>query len=164
MKNLSFFLIVSLMIISCSKPKITREYYPSGHLLKMKVYTNRNDTLNYKELQFFETGELLSKWIYVNGYREGGFRVFSPKGVIVEQGTFKEGKIDGVYLEYDTTGILTGDSYFIDNKKIIYSDSWYTKDRKIFGQNYYFLRSDTAYEFGQIAKEINSDSIIKEMS
>jgi hypothetical protein len=161
----SFVLLFSLlMIIACTKQKIIKEYYPDGKILKMQVYANKNDTLNYEVLHFFNTGELLSRWTCVNGHREGGFRVFTPKGIIVEQGTYKEGKKDGVYLEYDTTGILTGDSYFINNKKVIYADSWYAKDRTIFGQNYYSLKHDTAYAFGQIAKETKGDKLIKEMS
>lgn len=130
----------------------------------MKIFQNQNDTLNYKVLQFFNTGELLSSWTYVNGELDGGFRVFSPKGILVEQGTYKNGKKVGVYLEHDTSGIVIGESYFIENKRIIYSVSWFSENKKIFGQTFHHLRNDTAYEYGQIAKEIDNDRIIKEMS
>jgi hypothetical protein len=164
-RNSKYIFIFIIVLFSCAKQKtIKKIYYPNGQIASMKIYSDKEDTLNFEVKNFFETGELLSNWEYVNGLREGGFRVFTPLGKIVEQGTYEKGKQEGVYLEYDTTGVLTSESYYINGKRTLYSKAWTSKNRQMFGFDYYYVKNDTTFNYGQIARDDSSGIIIKNLS
>lgn len=164
MKYILFPFIIFITIFSCSQQKTVNYFYPSGKLKSTKVYSNKNDTLNYQELRFFDTGELLSRQNYVNGHLEGSYEIFTPKGIIVEQGRFKEGKREGVFQEFDTVGTLTRETYYINDKKTIYTRNWLSKSQIYKGKDYYLFKNDTAFLIGQIVIERNDDIINTNMS
>jgi hypothetical protein len=164
MKKLITFLIILMTLSSCTTHKIVKEYYSDGKLAVEKIYPNKKDTLSYLELKYFPTGELFSRFNYNDGHPAGGFADFTPKGIIIKRGTYEAGKLVGVLQEYDTTGILARETYYINDKKVIYSYGWHSKNKEIFGQDFFLFKNDTSiYRVGQILKKLDG-SFIKNMS
>jgi hypothetical protein len=164
MKKTFLFFLILLSILGCKRQKIVNYYYQTGKIMVSKIYPDKRDTTTYKELKFFDDGMLLSRYNYRNNRPEGGFGAFTPKGIIIERGTYEDGNLAGVLQEYDTTGVLARETYYINGKKVIYSYGWYSENKEIFGQNIFLFKNDTAiYRVGQILRAENG-TYIKKMS
>ena len=102
-------------------------YWKNGNLRGTKTY--ENGVLNGKIESFFESGELDERFFmktgnyhgkfesfhisgeqytqgyYNNGLKIGEWKFFNPNGTLSQVEFFLDGKIDGILVEYDNTGL-----------------------------------------------------------
>lgn len=102
MKNyLIFFLVISLL--SCvKKHKYQIDYHKNGKVrLKYEV---KNGVPNGYMFEYYKSGKLKSKSKFVNGKKNGEFEQFTPSGVSIVRGFYKEDLLDGTLLEFYNSG------------------------------------------------------------
>jgi antitoxin component YwqK of YwqJK toxin-antitoxin module len=72
------------------------------------------DTLPGEMRRYYKNGKLYEHYRVVNGLREGPRVVYSPAGRIICEMTFRAGRPDGVYKEYDNQGRLQREIGYVD--------------------------------------------------
>ncbi|MCI5054994.1 MAG: hypothetical protein MRY83_02735 [Flavobacteriales bacterium] len=79
-----------------------------------------------KKQFFFDTGELSSEGIIVNGQPEGVWTSYFRNGTVKSIGTWESGKLDSLWLFYTEDGIPESEIYYVDGLK----HGWYKKFNK----------------------------------
>jgi len=105
---------------------------------------------------FYKTGELHYKANKINGKLEGAYWLFSPKGSIIERGSFHNGSFDGVSQAFDTNGVLINEKYYINGVKVLYSECYESEMGHFVKQEFSRMKNDSiGIYIGQIVKENN---------
>ncbi len=133
MKNIfSLLLFAALLIFSSNglaqtKPEVKKTYYESGKLESTAEYVNGVRNGWYKI--FFENGEVGSQVKYINGKMEGKLKSYYPGGKIKNLIDFKNGVVNGDSKTYYKSGKLMSIQKYIKGK-LVY-EKGYTEDGKI---------------------------------
>jgi len=150
--------------MSC-KHEVVKEYDVTyGHLVihRKCIYTDKKDTLNYKQIDYYKSGKLLSKTIYINGKANGEYVQFDPLGRIMIKENLSNNKVDGLRQEFDSLGMVALEIYYINGTRVLYSDVGYSKDGIRKKQDYYVITNDTAFKIGTLIKQ--GDTILNDLS
>jgi hypothetical protein len=165
MKNHIFILLFIMLITGCKHEVIKERFtqYGKTKVLSKYVYSDKRDTLDYIRLDYYPSGELLSKFIFKEGKKNGEFVQFKRKGSLLEKGNFLNDKLDGIFQKYDSVGNVAKESYFINGIEIIYSDFYLSKSCVYRKQIFHPVINDTLYPpIGTIVRKGNI--VIKDLS
>lgn len=78
----------------------------------------KEDELN-GEIRFYEQGKLINIFTYLNDVPNGFYSAYYyPSGKINITSSFKDGKKDGVFKEYDINGKLISTKKYRDNEQV----------------------------------------------
>jgi hypothetical protein len=155
-------LLPILLVYNCKHEIIREHFYKTGELQSKCIYPDKRDTMNFHQLDFYPSGEILRKTSIKNGKLDGEYVLYLNNGSFAERGSFLKGKIDGIFQKYDSLGRLGRVSYFIDGTRILYSEFLESKDKQLTKQRFYGVTNDTIYPIGAIVKK--GDTIQKELS
>lgn len=95
------------------------EFYPSGNIRQEGNYRDDKKDGYFKE--YAENGDLISVTKYVDDIKEEEAAEikklevrndYYPGGKVKSSGTFKDGVAEGIYREFDTSGVVTGSKIF----------------------------------------------------
>jgi len=79
----------------------------------------KKDGLLNGEIRFYEQGKLINVFIYENDVPNGSYSAYYfPSGKIYITGSFKDGKKEGVFKEYDINGKLISTKKYRDDEQI----------------------------------------------
>jgi len=155
MRNLVILIFIPFLIFGCSKSKIQKEYYENGALFSEKVYPNNHDTSSYFVTKYYPTGEILNRFEYIKGKKEGGFYSYLKNGNVLERRNYKNDKLDGVLQYFDTT---------VNGKRILYCPCYESKNKYYNKQEFTFIKNDSSYLYGKLVIETDSNRINRSMS
>lgn len=88
-----------------SKVIMTQENYKLGKIDGLK-------TIYYKD------GKIAEETNYINGIKNGVYKNFSEKGVLLETVTYKNNEYDGLAIYKDISDKITAQGFFKDGKKV----------------------------------------------
>jgi hypothetical protein len=160
MRYILFFSILLFFTFGCKREIVRNYYFDSGEIKNKCIYPNKKDTLNFKQIDYYPTGELYREFILKDGKIEGGYKEFYKTGIIFEKGNFIKGKLEGIFQQYDSVGEIASESYYLKGLRILYSEFFDSEDNKLTKQLFYGLEHDTVYPIGaliRIGNEIQSD-------
>jgi|WetSurMetagenome_2_1015567.scaffolds.fasta_scaffold137381_1 hypothetical protein len=146
-------LIPILLMFSCKHGLVKEYFYKTGELKSKQIYPDKRDTLNFQQLDFYPTGEVLRKSNIKNGKQDGEYLMYHIKGNILERGRFLNGKLDGIFQKYDTVGKLATESYFTDGTRILHSIGLTSNDGKLEKQLFHIVFNDSIYPIGALVKK-----------
>ncbi|WP_075342035.1 toxin-antitoxin system YwqK family antitoxin [Tenacibaculum agarivorans] len=98
-----------ILIISCSKDNVKKEFYPNGSL-KLEFTVDDQSSQNGFYREYYENGELKTKTNFLEGIINDTLYSYYKNGNIKEKGILIVNKKNGWWKYYDTKGKL--------NKKI----------------------------------------------
>jgi hypothetical protein len=162
MKYIALLFFLLIIIVSCKHETTREHFYDTGELRSKCIYPYRKDTLNYQQLDYYPTGELLRKTTFKNGKVEGEYKKYYLKGNVLEHGIFHNGKQEGIFQQFDTTGAPATESYYLNGTCILYSDFLVSKDKRFNKQLFHGVTKDTAFPIGALVK--SGDTIQKDLS
>lgn len=116
--------LLALLFLSCGDGLTTKvvSSYDNGQPARVFVYDKSGECI--KEIDYYETGELLMEGGMQNNLRNGEWTAYFADGKVQSSGFFKDGKRTGKALVYHENGNL-------------YMDGWYKDDHKC-GQWVYY--------------------------
>jgi hypothetical protein len=153
MKNRFLFLLSILLMFSCKHEMIKEKFFKTGELESKCIYPDKRDTMNFQQLDYYPTGEILRKTSIKNGQSEGEYIMYLRSGDIAERGRLLQGKIDGIFQKYDSIGRLAQESYFINGTRILYSEFFESKDKELMKQLFNVVINDSTYPIGALVKK-----------
>ena len=92
-----------------------REYYPGKRLARSVTY-DKLGKVHGVEKSYYPSGKLRAEVVYDHGILHGKKGHYREDGVVLEEGFYKKGKLEGIYQCRDPAGMLTRISY-VNNKK-----------------------------------------------
>lgn len=87
----------------------------SKQILKEEYY--KNDKLHGKQIVYFPGGALAEEVNYVNGLKEGVYKVFLENGIIAEESYFVKNEYHGPAIFRDGKGNVISKGNFVKNEK-----------------------------------------------
>jgi hypothetical protein len=156
MKYRFLLLLPILLMFNCKHELVKENFYKTGELQSKFIYPDKRDTLNFQQLDFYPTGQLLRKTIFKNSKLEGEYIMYSATGNILERGRYLNGKLDGIFQKFDTIGRLSTESYFIDGTRILYSLCFISNDGEYAKQLFNIIVNDSSYPIGALVKKGNT--------
>jgi hypothetical protein len=164
MKHKILFLLQILLLISCKSEVVDKYDIKIGNNIihRKCIYSDKRDTLNYQQIDYYSSGELLDKAIFKNGKMEGEFVQFNKNGSILKRAHLQDGKINGIFQLCDSIGGLAREEYYINGTIVLYSACYHSKDNRIQKQIFYMVKSDSAFALGSLVRK--GDSIQREVS
>lgn len=113
------------------------KYYHQDSPQPMSIEYYKNGKLNGKSVVFYKNGKIASETYYVNGVKEGIYKKFSEKGIVLEEITYKNNQFNGLVTYRDAKGnIIAQGMYEKGLKKGIWK----------------------FYENGKLVKEVDTNS------
>ena len=98
------------------------EYYENGDggnkSPKIVHYYVGSDSLNYKEVQYYEDGVKKMEGNYVNNEREGEFTAWHRNGNIWSNGNYVKGKAEGMRRVYYENGKIFIEGEYMHDKRV----------------------------------------------
>lgn len=113
------------------------KYYHQDSPQPMSVDFYKNGKLNGKSVVFFKDGKIASETHYVNGVKEGVYKKFSDKGIVLEEVTYKNDQFDGLVTYRDAKGTIVAQGMY---EKGLKKGIW------------------KFYENGKLVKEVDTNS------
>ena len=106
--------------IADSKPSIKKEYFPNGNLRRILRYQAKNDGGLRDGLaeEFAEDGKLLATYNFLNGMLHGEYKVYYENGQIQQISNNKNGRLDGLWINFDESGKETSKSCWKDGSSL----------------------------------------------
>lgn len=103
------------------------------------IYRHHDGIISYS---FYSHGIIRKKYDYYgDNIYHGRYQEYSELGVLIHDGNYKNGKLDGIQKYYNTTGILTGITSYVNGKLhgwkldirhgIIVYECYYINDKKV---------------------------------
>ncbi|PTB97528.1 hypothetical protein C9994_02260 [Marivirga lumbricoides] len=154
MKKIFYFIIISLIILSCNERY--KEYYSSGELklicdekrdtiyigeclklsptgdtIFLKKFSNAG--LLHGETKFYDSlGNLSEIFNYNSGLADGLYKSFYDNGSIKERGQYRNHNPYGIFISYDSSGnIILKKEYFIYEEESKVNQYWNYSDNTI---------------------------------
>jgi len=100
------------------------EYYHNNSDALMMTETYRANNLDGKKVTYYDNGQINEESYFENGKKQGDYKVYSLKGILLQHLKYTDDELDGLSIYYDGKG-----------EKI--SEGTYTKGRKDAGWKYY---------------------------
>lgn len=158
-----FFLLIPILFLSnCKHEAVRAYYYKTGELQSKCIYPDKKDTMNFQQLDYYPTGELLSKTTIQNGKIEGEYIKYYKTANILERGMFLNNNLNGIFQQFDSIGRPATETYYLSGTRILYSDFLVSKDEKLEKQRFHGVTADTAFPIGALVKM--NDTIQKDLS
>lgn len=99
--------VILLLLISCGGEKTVRvveKTYPNGKEKVVVFYSDDKEHVKLKEEVYYADGKLQSEGSFQNGKRNGLWRVWYQNGNLWSEGEFLEGKAEGFRKVYYENG------------------------------------------------------------
>jgi antitoxin component YwqK of YwqJK toxin-antitoxin module len=104
----------------------------STKLLCVEFY--KNGKLEGLRKVFFENGAIAEETSYVNGIKNGPYKKYTEKGIVLEESNFSKGKYEGIATFRESNGQLSAKGPFVDGGKMgmwqFYSNGKLKKEEK----------------------------------
>lgn len=130
MQKLSYFFLITIIFISCSKTTVKKEKFEDGKIKSEKTYRKidgkeklvkevkyhhngqkyieggyMDELRNGKWTSWYEDGKIWSEGEFKDGKSHGKRTVYHPNGKKYYEGTFDSGKRTGIWMFYNEAGI-----------------------------------------------------------
>lgn len=93
------------------------KYYHQDSPQPMSVETFKNGKLNGKSVVFYKNGKIASETHYVNGIKDGIYKKFSEKGIVLEEIPYKNNQFNGLVTYRDAKGNITAQGIYENGLK-----------------------------------------------
>jgi len=123
-KNSILLIIVILFIFSCKKEYHKYNYYDTGEVKNEFVYYNRHDTSSYIYYEFYKNEHYKKRINIIKGKKENHFINYYDNGKIKEIYSFKNNKLHGQFIKYDTNGTVNDEFLFLHGQDVLYKKHW----------------------------------------
>ena len=125
-----FFL--SLIMIGCTEKRVLEDelkYVPgkenlNGPFYAYGIYYYQGEPFTGVAFQMYNESTLKQEGTYKDGKRDGVFKYYRSSGSLEEERTYKDGLLHGLFTKYDRSGkgnIWSQETY--ENGKVV--ESWY---------------------------------------
>lgn len=117
--------VFTLFLFSCQNSEIV-EKYPNGSKKMEYIYTD-NDRRNWRQRNYYETGQLAFEIEHKDGQKHGREVVYYESGKIKSRGSFIQGSRDGKFEYFYPNGLLKEVEWYYNDKlhgitKVYYED------------------------------------------
>ncbi len=118
---LNFFALILVNYTFCQE-RIDTSYFDNG---KIESIVHLKDSVREGEAEFyFENGLLKEERTYVNGKVNGLVKKYNEQGKLSETINVEEGKREGPASLFDSAGVYLADIEYKNGKRIIEADPW----------------------------------------
>ncbi len=126
-KQYYLFFTILAFYYSCKNenPSVTT-FYPDGS--KREVYKTKKDKIEGEYLQYYNTGELMTKKNFVNGKEDGKAVTYYETGELKEVQFYLNGKVNGNDTVFYKSGKKRYTSQYSDNLKNGLFQRWSESD------------------------------------
>jgi len=125
MKKALFFIIVSVILVSCNEIEIKKEYYQSGIVKSESEFLGEKK--NGISKNYYKNGDLEWTAEYFNGKMQGNYNEYYPSGIIKIEASFYNDKQNGMLIDYFENGKIKSKKSFkagnIDGFSLFYFPS-----------------------------------------
>jgi antitoxin component YwqK of YwqJK toxin-antitoxin module len=93
------------------------KYYHQNSKEIMTLETYKNGKLDGVRSVFYPDKSLAEETHYINGVKNGSYKKFSVKGILLEESNYKNGEFDGKAIYKDPFGNIVAQGIYVNGKK-----------------------------------------------
>ncbi len=94
------------------------KYYHENSNIIMTIENYKTDQLQGKRTVFYKNGAIAEEINYTNGYKNGIYKSYTEKGIVLESSIYKNNELDGLAIYRDSRNFLVTQGLYKDGKKI----------------------------------------------
>lgn len=93
------------------------EYYHNNTDAIMMIEHYKDDKLHGKKTAYFDNGNITEEYNYINGNKEGDYKLYSLNGVLLQHLNYKNDELHGAALFYSGKGEVTKKGQYKNGRK-----------------------------------------------